>query len=88
MQQQKEFHKIINLLNNTNNLPSRLKTEIQVEVNDDPHGAYNSNIQIKFKTTMLKPNPCDYSDPDIFLKGIITITDTDGGNKTVTMPFC
>ena len=35
---------------------------------------YNVNSDIKFKTTMLKSNLCNYSDAHIFVKGRITIT--------------
>ena len=31
-------------------------------INDDACGTYNPNSQIKFKTSMLKPSLCDYSD--------------------------
>ena len=35
---------------------------------------YNTNSDIRFKTTRLKYNLCDYSDPYILVKGTITIT--------------
>ena len=33
-----------------------------VETNDDSRETYNTNIQIKFKTSMLKPSSGNYSD--------------------------
>ena len=33
-----------------------------MEINDDSRGTYNTNRQIKFKTSMLKPSLCHYSD--------------------------
>ena len=44
-----------------------------MEINDESRGTYNVNIQIKFKTTMLKSSLCDYSDAYILVKGTITI---------------
>ena len=37
-------------------------------------GVYNTNSDIRFKTTMLKSSLCDYSDAYILVKGRITIT--------------
>ena len=45
----------------------------RVEINDDPRGTYNKNSQIKFKTTMLNPSLCDYSDAYILVEGTIAI---------------
>ena len=36
-------------------------------------GSYTGN-KIKFKTTMLRPNLCNYADAYIFAKGAIKIT--------------
>ena len=70
-----EYQKIANLLDdNKSNQPSKFKTKNWVEINDESRGTYNVNSQIKFKTTMLKSNLCDYSDPYILVKGTITIT--------------
>ena len=35
--------------------------------------AYNADIQIIFKTLMLRSCLCDYSDPYILVKGTITV---------------
>ena len=51
-----------------------------VEINDESRGAYNVNSQIKFKTTMLKPSLCDYSDAYILVKGKITIAGAQNAN--------
>ena len=69
-----EYQKIINLLDNTSNQPSKFRTKNWVEINDESRGGYNVNSQIKFKTTMLKSSLCDYSDAYILVKGTITIT--------------
>ena len=68
-----EYQKIANLLDNASNQSSRFRTRDLVEVNDDSPGTY-TNADIKFKTTMLKSDLCDYADAYIFVKGTITIT--------------
>ena len=71
-----EYQKIINLLDNTPNQPSKFKTKNWVEANCESRGTYNANSQIKFKSTMLKSSLCDYSDAYILVKGTITVDDT------------
>ena len=68
-----EYQKIANLLDNAPNQPSRFRTRNWVKINDDLRGTY-ANADIKFKTTMLKSDLCDYADAYIFFKGTITIT--------------
>ena len=68
-----EYQKIANLLENVSNQPSRFRTRNWVEINDDSRGTY-TKADIKFKTTMLKSDLCDYADAYIFVKGTITIT--------------
>ena len=69
-----ECRKIINLLGDSSNKTPKFRTKNWVEINDDSRGKYNDDKQIKFKTTMLKPSLCDYSDAYILFKGKITIT--------------
>ena len=64
-----EYQKIINLLDNASNQPSKFKTKNWVEINDESRRLYNVNSQIKFKTTTLKSSLCDYSDAHILVKG-------------------
>ena len=68
-----EYQKIVNLLDNASNQSSKFRTRNWVEINDDKRGTYTSN-DIKFKTTMLRSNLCDYADVCILVKGTITIT--------------
>ena len=68
-----EYQKIANLIDDTSNQPSKFRTKNLVEINDESRGAYNVNIQIKFKTTMLKSGLCDYSDAYILVKGTTTV---------------
>ena len=68
-----EYQKIVNLLNDESNQPSKFRTRNWIEVNDESRRTYTSN-DIKFKTTMLRSNLCDYADAYILVKGTITIT--------------
>ena len=68
-----EYQKIANLLDSASNQPSRFRAKHWIEINDDLRGTY-TNANIKFKTTMLKSDLCDYADAYIFVKGRITIT--------------
>ena len=56
-----EYQKIINLLDNTPNQPSKFRTKNWVEITDDSLGMYNTNSQIKFKIKMLNLSLSDYS---------------------------
>ena len=69
----KEYQKIAIFLDNASNQPSKFRTKNWVEINDESRGTYTSN-DIKFKTTMLRSNLCDYADAYILVKGTITIT--------------
>ena len=69
-----EYQKIINLLENTPNQPTKFRTKNWVEINDDSRGTYNTNSQIKFKTAMLRSRLCDYSNAYILVGATITIT--------------
>ena len=71
-----EYQKIVNLLNNTSNQPSKFMTRNWVEINDDSRGTY-TNANTKFKSTMRKSNLCDYSDAYILVKGKKKITRQD-----------
>ena len=68
-----EYQKLINLLDNTPNQPSKFRTKNRVKINDDVRGMNNTNSQIKFKTSMLNSSLCDYSDAYILVKETITI---------------
>ena len=50
-------------------------------MNYESRGTYTSN-NIKFKTTMLRSNLCEYADAYILVEGTITITGT-GNDDTI-----
>ena len=90
-----EHQKISNLLESTDNL-SKFRTRNWVEINNESRGNY-TNSDIRFKTTMLRSNLCDYGDSFILVKGTITITgagndaavrQADERNKGVTFKNC
>ena len=56
-----EYQKIANLLDSESNQPSKFRTRNWVEINDESRRTYTSN-DIKFKTTILRSNLCDYAD--------------------------
>ena len=68
-----ENEKIANLLDNASNQSSKFRTRNWVEINDKSLGTYTGN-NIKFKTTKLRSNLCDYTDGYILVNGRITIT--------------
>ena len=68
------YQKIIQLLHDTPNQPTKFRTKTWVEINNDSRGTYNTNSQTKFKTLMLRSSLCDYSDAYILLSETRTIT--------------
>ena len=56
------------------------------EVNDLSSGQYSVNKNIRFKTSMLRSNLCDYSDAYIAVKGIITFEGNNANNREDKKP--
>ena len=72
-----EYEKIKNLLDTTSDNVPRFITKKWVEVHDQSSSAeekYKPSKQIRFKTSMLRSDLCDYSDAYIVVKGTITVT--------------
>ena len=85
---------MINLLDDTRNQPSKFTTSNWVETNDESKGMYD-NSSIKFKTSIIKSNLCDYSDAHILVKGTLTVSNTaaagaaiNNTHKKVTFKNC
>ena len=84
-----EYDKINNLLcseelgsavgNKSENL-SKFVTRNYVKVNSLSN-AYNENKSIRFKTSMLRSDLCDYADVYILVNGTITVTAPAGANN-------
>ena len=68
-----EDQKLVNLLENTSNMPSKFRTKNRVDMNYDTSSTYNTNRQIRFKTWMLKPSLCNYRDAYIPVSGTIKV---------------
>ena len=63
-----EYQKIINLLDDTTNQRSIFRTTNWVETNDESRETYNTNNKIKFKTSTIRLNLCDYRGASYMLK--------------------
>ena len=71
------------------NVP-RFITKKWVEVHDQSGSAedrYKPSKQIRFKTSMLRSDLCDYSDAYIVVKGTITVTDPDNAKRNKSVAF-
>ena len=68
------YQKIIDLLDNQTTQSSRFRTKNWVEINYGSRGTYNTNSQIKFKTSIIKSCLCDYSNAYLLAKETITIS--------------
>ena len=91
-----EYKKIANLLESTSDNLSKFRTRNWVKINAKSRGNYE-NSDIRFKTTMLRSNLCDYADSYIIVKGTIGITgagddavarQADERDKGVTFKNC
>ena len=90
-----KYEIIINLLDNTPNQPTKFRTKYCIEINDDSHGTFNTNSQIKFKPSVLRSSLCDYNDTYILVKGTIIIAplptetvNTNNNDKKVVFKNC
>ena len=68
-----ECQKFINLLEATSDSVPKFITEKWIEVHDQSDNIYSTNTQIRFKTTMLQSDLCDYSDTKTVTKDTITV---------------
>ena len=75
---------MINLLDNTPNQISKFRIKNWVEVNNDSRGTYDTNSQIKCKTSMLNLSLCNHSDDCIVVTGTITGRGADQIAKQAT----
>ena len=82
-----EYQEITNLLGNISDKVPRFVTKKWIEIHDQSGGTYNTNKQIRFKTSMLRSDLCDYSDAHVVVKGKIIFTnlDNDAHDKKVAL---
>ena len=98
-----EYQKILKLLDDTTNQPSKLRTRYWTEIDDESRGDYNDdnnndnddNNNIKFKTTLISSNLFYYSDAYTLVKRTITVPNTEAAgaalnntNKKVVFKSC
>ena len=77
-----EYQKIINLLDDTTNLPSIFRTRNWGDINDKSKAIYD-NSNIKFQLSLIRSNLYDYSDTYILVKGTITVPNTVAAGAAV-----
>ena len=75
-----KYQRIIDFLENTPNQRSNFRTKKLIETNNDASGTYITNIQITFKTSMLKSSLCDYRGRYILAIGTIAVAAQAGNN--------
>ena len=84
-----EYQKISNLLGNIPDKVPRFITEKCIEFHDQSGETYNTNKTIRFKTSMLRSDLCDYSDTYIVVKGFVNVSaderDRDKMNRQVIL---
>ena len=79
-----EYQKITNSLDATSYYVPRFITKNWVEVDDQSGRAedrYKRSKQIRFKTSMLRSDLCDFSDVYIVVKATITVPKAKNKNK-------
>ena len=69
-----EFNKINNLLGPAHDKVPSFITKKWIEVQSQSGNTYNTSKPIRFKTSMLRSDLCDYSDVYVWVKGKITVT--------------
>ena len=83
-----EFNKINNLLGPAHDKVPRFITTKWIEVQSQSGNTYNTSKPIRFKTSMLRSDLCDYSDAYLWVKGKIIVTnpnDNANFNKELTL---
>ena len=86
-----EYQKITNLLSTMLDEIPKFITENWVKVHDQSGSAddrYKPNKQIRFKTSMLRSDLCDYSDTYFVVKGEVTVIGgSNSRRKNRPFPF-
>ena len=69
-----EFNKINNLIGPAYDEVTMFITKNWIEVQSQSGSTYNTTNPIRFKTSMLRSDLCDYSDAYVWVKGTISVT--------------
>ena len=75
-----EYDKINNLLGRPRNKLPKFVTKKWIEVSDQSRNSYDDKKLIRFTTSMLRSDLCDFSDAYVLVKGTITVTAPAGAN--------
>ena len=79
-----EYQKITNLLGTTSDNALRFITKKWIKVHDQSGNAedrYNPSKQMRFKTSMLRSDLCDFRDANFVVKGTITVRGKDNKSR-------
>ena len=85
-----EYQNITSLLCTASDNVSRFITKKWIKVHDQSGNAedrYNPSKHIRFKTSMLRSDPCDFSDVYIVVKGTIAVTYPDNNANDKKLAF-
>ena len=84
-----EYQRIKNLVDNIPDKVPRFITKKWIEVHDQSGETYNTNKKIRFKTSMLIFDLCDFKDAYIVVKAIVTVNagerDRDEVNRQIIL---
>ena len=83
-----ETKKIVNLLNGSDNENSKFATKKWYIIDSESKGNYLSDNEIKFLTSSLGSNLCDYSDAYNLVIGNINITGSNDNSTKVVFTNC
>ena len=82
-----KYQKITNLLRNTSDKVSRFITKKWIKVHGQSGKTYNTNKQIRFKTSVLRSDLCDYSDAYIVAKELLLLKEQRIEISTIEILF-
>ena len=69
-----EYEKIHKLVNGGKTMPDLMSKFTSKKLVDDLHNEYNENKEIRFKTSMLRSDLCDYSDAYVEVTENVIVT--------------
>ena len=76
-----ETHKIVNLLNGSDNENSKFATKKWYVIDSESKGNYSYKNQIKFLTGSIESSLCDYFDAYVLVTGNIVVVGADNNTK-------
>ena len=83
-----ETEKIVNLLSSSDNENSKFATQKWYIIDSESKSNYLTDNEIKFLTSSLESNLCDYSDAYILVTGNINISGSNDSNTKIAFKNC